>query len=141
TVLGDLRNLPERQRAALLLRELSGLSHTEIAVALNTSVGAAKQAIFEARQGLLELEEGRAMRCDHVQRIVSAGDGRALRGRRLRAHLGSCASCATFAAAVPRRRAELTAVIPLLPAAAATSVLHRALGVSVRHGAGAPAAA
>ena len=51
-LLSDLRELPERLRAALLMRELSGLSHDEIAVALDTSVGAAKQAIFEARRGV-----------------------------------------------------------------------------------------
>ena len=33
----DLRDLPDRQRAALVLRELSGLSHEEIGVVLETS--------------------------------------------------------------------------------------------------------
>ncbi len=58
-LVADLRELPERQRAALLMRELSGLSHEEIALALQTTVGAAKQTIFEARRTLTELEEGR----------------------------------------------------------------------------------
>ena len=47
----DLRDLPERQRAALVLRELSGLSHEEIAVVLDSSARAVKQTIFEARRG------------------------------------------------------------------------------------------
>ena len=33
----DLADLPDRQRAALVLRELNGLSHAEIAVVLETS--------------------------------------------------------------------------------------------------------
>ena len=37
----DLRDLPERQRSALVLRELSGLSHAEIAVVIDCSAEAA----------------------------------------------------------------------------------------------------
>ena len=48
-VLGDIRELPERQRAALVMRELSGLDCEEIAAALETSPSAAKQAIYDAR--------------------------------------------------------------------------------------------
>src|SRR5215475_4666982 len=53
-LMADLAQLPERQRAALLMRELNGLSHAEISVALATSVTAAKQAIFDARTALTE---------------------------------------------------------------------------------------
>src|SRR5690349_18505991 len=44
----DLADLPERQRAALILRELNGLSHQEIAIVLDLSIPAVKQAIFDA---------------------------------------------------------------------------------------------
>jgi RNA polymerase sigma factor (sigma-70 family) len=46
--------LPEPQRAALVMRELEGLSHEEIAAALGVSGGAARQAIFRARSALRE---------------------------------------------------------------------------------------
>lgn len=49
-----LRALPEPQRAALVMRELEGLSHEEIAAALGVSGGAARQAIFRARATLRE---------------------------------------------------------------------------------------
>src|SRR5207302_642628 len=39
-LIADLNELPERPRGALLMRELSGLSHEEIALALSTSVAA-----------------------------------------------------------------------------------------------------
>jgi RNA polymerase sigma factor (sigma-70 family) len=47
-----LRALPEPQRAAIVMRELEGLSHEEIAAALGVSGGAARQAIYRARTTL-----------------------------------------------------------------------------------------
>lgn len=47
-----LQALPEPQRAALVMRELEGLSHDEIAAALGVSGGAARQAIYRARATL-----------------------------------------------------------------------------------------
>src|SRR5207244_4885190 len=81
----DLGALPDRQRGALLMRELSGLGHDDIAAALAITPAAAKQAIYEARTMLHELEEGRAMPCGDVRRLISDGDGRVLRGRAVRA--------------------------------------------------------
>jgi RNA polymerase sigma factor (sigma-70 family) len=133
TLVADLATLPERQRGALVMRELSGLSHEEIAIALGTGVGGAKQAIFEARQALSELAEGRAMSCDEVRRRISAGDRRVLRGRRVRAHLHECRGCQAFAAEIPARRAELRAFTPVLPAAAASGVLSRSLHAASAH--------
>ena len=54
----DLRDLPERQRSALVLRELSGLSHEEIAAVLDSSARAVKQTIFEARAALQRVRRG-----------------------------------------------------------------------------------
>jgi len=130
-LLGDLASLPERARSALVMRELSGLSHEEIAVALNISPGAAKQAIFEARRGIAECAEGREMACAEVCRAISDGDRRVLRGRRVRAHLRDCASCAAFAASIEARQVEMRAVVPVLPAAASTIVLARAIESAV----------
>jgi RNA polymerase sigma factor (sigma-70 family) len=53
-----LRALPEPQRAAIVMRELEGLSHEEIAAALGVSGGAARQAIYRAR---LTLRDGLGM--------------------------------------------------------------------------------
>lgn len=137
----DLRELPDRQRSALVMRELSGLSHEEIAVALETSVGAAKQAVFEARRALMEFVEGRSMVCEEVRRTISDGDGRALRGRRVRAHLRDCAGCAQFAAAIPARGQDLQALVPVLAPAASAAMLARVTGVGSGHGAGSGAGA
>jgi RNA polymerase sigma factor (sigma-70 family) len=126
----DLRRLTERQRSALVMRELSGLSHEEIGVALGTDASGAKQTIFEARRSLQEFVEGREMGCEEVCQAISAGGGRTLRARRIRSHLRECTSCHAFAAAIPSRSRDLRAVSPPLAAAAATGILRRALSSS-----------
>ncbi|MCW3002778.1 MAG: sigma-70 family polymerase sigma factor, partial [Conexibacter sp.] len=123
TLRADLVSLPERQRAALLLREVGGLGHSEIAELFGISAAAAKQTIYEARRALLEAEGGRSMACDLVQRAISDGDGRVRRGRRLRAHLRGCTACRTFADAVDRGRRDLNL---LFPAPAGIGVLAQA---------------
>ena len=100
TLVADLATLSERQRSALVMRELSGLSHEQIAAALGTSSGAARQVVYEARQALLELEEGRGMECERVRMALSDGDGRRLRGRGVRAHLRGCQGCRDFQAGI-----------------------------------------
>lgn len=140
-LVADLAELPERQRGALLMRELNGLPHVDIAVVLGTSVGAAKQAIFDARTSLLEFAEGRAVACEEVRRTISERDGRALRGRRLRSHLRDCSSCAAFAAAISERRSDLKAIAPLPAAAASAALLAQLARSAPWHGAGSGAGA
>jgi RNA polymerase sigma factor (sigma-70 family) len=130
----DLHEMPERQRGALVMRELSGLSCAEIAVALGTSPAVAKQTIYEARMSLQEMAEGREMDCEAIRCSLSEDDRRVLRGRRVRAHLRACAGCRDFASAIPARRAELAALSPPLPAFAAAAVLNNLLGAG--HGGG-----
>ena len=77
-LLDDLQELPPRQRGAIVMRELGGLSHEEIAGALGLSVNGARQAIFEARSALNEFAEGRAMACAEPRSRNSKGrSGRA----------------------------------------------------------------
>lgn len=47
-----LQALPAPQRAAIVMRELEGLGHEEIAAALGLTGGGARQAIYRARQAL-----------------------------------------------------------------------------------------
>jgi RNA polymerase sigma factor (sigma-70 family) len=49
-----LHALPENYRAAIVMRELEGLSHEEIAAALGLSGGAARQILYRARTTLRE---------------------------------------------------------------------------------------
>jgi RNA polymerase sigma factor (sigma-70 family) len=138
TLLDDLQALPVRQRSALLMRELSGLPIEEIAGVLSTSPGATKQVLFEARRALHDFEEGRAMECEQVRRVISEGDRRVLRARKLSGHLRDCSGCRDFQEAISARSADLHALFGPLPGAAATAMLARLLahGVSGGHAGG-----
>jgi RNA polymerase sigma factor (sigma-70 family) len=90
-----LRALPETQRAALVMRELEGLSHEEIAAALGVSGGAARQAIFRARAALREgfgllvpLPVLRAL-AEHGGEAGAAGGAVALGGGALKAGMAT----------------------------------------------------
>src|SRR4051794_14213186 len=94
-LMGRLQALPEPQRAALVMRELEGLSHEEIATALGVSGGAARQAIFRARAALREglglllpLPVLRAL-ADHGGEAGAAGAGVALGGGALKAGMAT----------------------------------------------------
>ncbi|HEY6889163.1 MAG TPA: RNA polymerase sigma factor, partial [Solirubrobacter sp.] len=124
----DLADLPERQRAALILRELNGLSHAEIGVVLEISASAVKQAIFDARSALLGFREGRATACTEIRRLLSDGDGRVLRGRGVRGHLRGCPDCRRFRTDLDQRPVALRALAPPLPAGGAAALLASLLG-------------
>lgn len=139
-LVADLRELPDSQRSALVMHELSGLRYREVAAALDTSEPHARQLVYEARTALHDLAEGRAMECDNVRRTISDGDRRVLRGRRIRSHLRTCSDCATFEQLIRGRKRDLAAIAPPLPAILAAGVLHKVLGVGSA-GSGAAAAA
>ncbi len=119
----DLLALPDPQRAALVMRELSGLSHRQIASALQASPEAAKQLIHQARCSLGEFDAGRSVACADVRRRLSDRDGRVLRARAVASHLRSCEGCRAFRAEIAARPARLAALVPPLPALAAERVL------------------
>ena len=124
----DLDQLPERQRSALLLRELNDLTYPEIAGAIATTEQAARQSVYEARVMLMELQQGREMPCADVQQLISARDGRLLRPRRVRAHLKACEPCSAFQTSISQRRSDFGVIAPPLPAAAAAALLSALLG-------------
>ena len=124
----DLGSLPERQRCALVLRELSGLDSEEIGSALEVSPAAAKQSVYEARVALNALADGRDMSCERAQQRISADDGRRLRGRRVKAHVRDCVICQAFAAGIGTRTADFPCLFPMLGAAAAAKTLAAVTG-------------
>lgn len=105
-----LSALPERQRAAYLLREVQGLRVAEIAAELDLTTEQVEQALFAARNRLAEqLTFGRRLDCDAVRELrVDALDLTARRA--LKSHVRSCPSCRTGGAA---RGVRLVALAPL----------------------------
>ena len=108
----DLAALEPLHRSALVLRELGGLSHVEIGVALEATPSGAKQLIHEAREALYVFERGRGLACAEVRGRISDLDGRVLRGRAIRSHLRHCADCESFRAAIAARRRRLPLLYP-----------------------------
>jgi RNA polymerase sigma-70 factor (ECF subfamily) len=112
-----LGELAFNQRAALVMRELEGRSYGEIAEILSLSVSAVETLIFRARRALREQLEG-SLSCREAELAVSRQlDGRLTRAEKgaLRAHLRTCADCASFARSQRAQRAALKglATIPL----------------------------
>jgi hypothetical protein len=109
------------------MRELADLEFAEIGCALDTSPDAVRQAVYEARVSLRQMEAGREMRCDEVVWVISEADGRVVRRRDIRAHLRGCGDCRAFQESIARRRGELRAIAPL-PLAASAALVQAALG-------------
>lgn len=92
----DLGDLPERQRAVLVMRELSGLDFADIGAALGTSGAVVRQTLYEGRRNLQQMDLGRGMRCEAVAQVLSDADGRISGRRQIRAHLRHCPACRRF---------------------------------------------
>jgi RNA polymerase sigma factor (sigma-70 family) len=58
-IVGDVHNLPESQRTALILREFDALSYQEIADTMDTTVPAVKSLLVRARIGLASAAQER----------------------------------------------------------------------------------
>jgi RNA polymerase sigma factor (sigma-70 family) len=114
-LLGDLRRLPDDQRAALLLTELGDLTHVEVAKVIGVRAGKVKALVFQAREALLASAYARAIPCQSIREELATANGAALRRRHLKHHLAQCDGCAAFAADVRTQRAALAALLPVVP--------------------------
>jgi RNA polymerase sigma factor (sigma-70 family) len=132
----DIEQLPDGQRGALVMHELSGLRHREIGEALGTTEKHARQLVYEARTALHDMEKGRSMQCEDVRRVISDNDARVLRGRGIRAHIRGCKDCSQFAAVIGTRKRDLAAIAPPIPAGLAAALLHNIIGGGGSGGAG-----
>ena len=121
-LIADIAELPERQRGALVMRELGGLGFTEIGGALDTSAAVARQTVYEARLSLRQMATGREMGCEAATKALSDADGRVARRRDIRAHLRACPDCSRFRDELDGRRQNFASIAPL-PAAAAAGLL------------------
>jgi RNA polymerase sigma factor (sigma-70 family) len=109
----DLGDLPQRQRAVLVMRELSGLDFADIGATLGTSGAVVRQALYEARRNLEQMDFGRGMRCEAVTRVLSDADGRISSRREIRAHLRGCPDCRRFQDRIEARKAAFAGIAPL----------------------------
>ena len=111
----DLRLLPEDQRSAIVLFELGGLPHDEIATVLEVRREKVKALVFQAREGLMRARRARDMPCTEMRRQLATLTGGISSRSMLRRHVDRCPSCALFEAEVGRQRAGLALILPVLP--------------------------
>ena len=146
-----LAGLSVRQRAVVLLKDVHGLSHGEIAGILGISRGATETLLFRARhafrRGYTALVEGEPRHACTVARqavVDSVGRGglSAAERRRVAAHAKDCPDCHATVAAWGLGAVGLGALLHAapLPAALATPPFAAALGVGVGGAAGAAGA-
>jgi RNA polymerase sigma factor (sigma-70 family) len=114
-LLVDMRELPDEQRAALVLAELGALSHNEIGTTLGVPPAKVKALVFQARESLIASRSARDTDCSEIRRELANGRGAALRRANLRRHLRQCQGCREYRSAVQRQRRSLAAIIPVAP--------------------------
>src|ERR1700749_2112836 len=66
-LVGDIHELPETQKTALVLREMDALSYEQIAEAMETTAPSVKSLLVRARVSLAEPAEARLLSCDQVR--------------------------------------------------------------------------
>mgnify|MGYP000346581646 CR=1 FL=1 len=113
-LLGDVKELPETQRTALLLREIDALSYDQIAEAMDTTVPSVKSLLVRARVGLAESAEARRITCEQVrEELGQVAEGLTKITPPVRRHLKFCESCDGFRADLKQNNRSLAAVLPV----------------------------
>jgi RNA polymerase sigma factor (sigma-70 family) len=115
-VLADLGTLPEDQRAALILAELRGVSHRDIAEIIGCRRDKVKALVFQARESLETSRAARETPCADIRHQLATLEGGALRRRVLRRHLRDCDDCREFRARINGRRRLGGLLFPFGPA-------------------------
>jgi RNA polymerase sigma factor (sigma-70 family) len=129
-LLADVRELPEEQRAALLLAEAAGLSHVEVAQVLGCEVGSVKGLVFRARSSLIERRTARETPCREIREQLATLRGGALRRNELRHHLRHCPGCSAYRDEVRRQRQMLALALPVAPSFGLKSSVLGAAGIT-----------
>jgi RNA polymerase sigma factor (sigma-70 family) len=128
-LLADVRELPDEQRAALLLTELGDLSHVEVADVLGCEVSRVKGLVFRARSALIARREARETPCPSIREQLANLRGGALRRTELRLHLRECAGCRAYRDQVRQQRQMLAAALPVAPTLGLKSSVLAAIGI------------
>ncbi len=135
-LVADVRELPEQQRSALLMREMEGLSYADLASALEVSVPAVKSLLVRARVSLVESIEARDTSCVDIRNDIASAMDRGVRANgRVRRHVRECAGCKDYNT---RMRGVQRSFSELAPGHGPFGVLAKVLGIG---GAGSGAAA
>jgi RNA polymerase sigma factor (sigma-70 family) len=123
-LVADMRDLPEQQRSALLMRELDGMSYNELATALDATIPAVKSLLVRARMGLVEAVEARESACTDIREELSLAHARGVRVTgRSRRHMRDCRDCGDYRKALRSLEKGLAALNPSGPFSAVMNLL------------------
>jgi RNA polymerase sigma factor (sigma-70 family) len=141
-LVGDIHELPETQKTALVLREMDALSYEQIAEAMETTVPSVKSLLVRARVSLAEASEARLLSCEEVRtELGELAEGLRRRPTPLvRRHLRACRRCATFRTELRRTNKALAALMPIGPLMILKKLAFVHLGHSASAGSGAAGA-
>ncbi len=116
-LVGDIHELPETQKTALVLREMDALSYEQIAEAMETTVPSVKSLLVRARISLAEASEARLLSCNEVRiELGEVAEGLLRRPSPLvRRHLRACTRCTAFRSQLKQTNKALAAVMPIGP--------------------------
>jgi RNA polymerase sigma factor (sigma-70 family) len=115
-LLGDVHELPETQRTALLLREIDALSYEQIAHAMETTVPSVKSLLVRARISLAEAAEARKLSCAEVRlELGEVAEGLVKLSAPARRHVRGCDRCRSFKKQLKENNHALAAVLPVGP--------------------------
>jgi len=137
-LVGDVGRLPEQQRSALLMREIDGLSYTDMAGALDVTVPAVKSLLVRARVGLVEAQESRDADCEEIRRDLMASYDRGVKASgRARRHMRECDGCCEYRQALRGVRRSFASLTPV--GAGPAALLAKLIGVGGASGGAAAA--
>jgi RNA polymerase sigma factor (sigma-70 family) len=115
-LIGDVQELPETQRTALLLREIDALSYEQIASAMETTVPSVKSLLVRARISLAEAAEARKLSCEEVRlELGEVAEGLTKLGAPARRHVRGCDRCRDFRKHLKANNHALAAIFPVGP--------------------------
>ncbi len=138
-LVGDIGQLPESQRTALLLREIEGMSYEQIALAMEQTVPGIKSLLVRARVGLGEASESRKLSCEDVRvELGAVAEGLASLSQPARRHMKGCERCSEFRGHLRSNNRALAALAPFGPLLLLKQLLAAKLGIGAG-GAGATA--
>jgi RNA polymerase sigma factor (sigma-70 family) len=119
-LVADVGRLPDQQRSALLMREIDGMSYSDLASALDVTVPAVKSLLVRARVGLVEAAEARSTDCAVIRAdLASAYDRGVKASGRARRHMRECSGCREYRSALRSVRSSFAALSPGVGGAAA----------------------
>jgi RNA polymerase sigma factor (sigma-70 family) len=114
-LVADVQRLPDQQRSALLMREISGMPYQDLAAVLDVTVPAVKSLLVRARVGLAQAAEARDTACAAIRADLADAHERGVRASGLaRRHLHDCTGCRAYRRELKALDARLAALVPVV---------------------------